>query len=110
LYNTSKKYNTSTLWRLSENEHKRKYKIINDIQTKNKQQKYNQKKLAIDPITKLFGVNKSLASKKAVDLAIANLIFLDNKPFSIVENLGFQALIKLAFPHYELPLLHNLCC
>jgi hypothetical protein len=42
-----------------ENELKREYKIINDIQTKNKQEKYNQKKLTIDPITKLFGVNKS---------------------------------------------------
>jgi hypothetical protein len=51
--------NTSTLWRHLENELKREYKIINDIQTKNKQEKYNQKKLTIDPITKLFGVNKS---------------------------------------------------
>jgi hypothetical protein len=31
------------------------------------------------------------------------LIFIDTQSFSIVENLGFQALIKLAFPHYELP-------
>ena len=31
------------------------------------------------------------------------MIFLDTQPFSIVKNLGFQALIKLAFPHYELP-------
>ena len=31
------------------------------------------------------------------------MIFLDTQPFSIVENLGFQALIKLAFSHYELP-------
>ena len=35
--------NTSTLWRHLENGHKREYKIINDIQTKNKQEKYNQK-------------------------------------------------------------------
>jgi hypothetical protein len=28
---------------------------------------------------------------------------LDTQPYSIVEDLGFQALIKLAFPHYELP-------
>ena len=69
-----------------ENELKREYKIINDIQTKNKQEKYNQKKLTIDPITKLFGVNKSVASKEAIDLAIANLTFLDTQPFSIVEN------------------------
>jgi zinc finger BED domain-containing protein 4 len=31
------------------------------------------------------------------------LIFLGTQPFSIVENLGFQALIKLAFPDYEFP-------
>ena len=44
-----------------------------------------------------------MASKEAIDQAIANLIFLDTQPYSIVEGVGFQALIKLAFPHYELP-------
>ena len=50
--------NTSTLWKHLESEQLREYKIINDKQTKNKQEKYNQKKLTNDPITKLFGVKK----------------------------------------------------
>ena len=47
-----------TLWKHLESEQLREYKIINDKQTKNKQEKYNQKKLTNDPITKLFGVKK----------------------------------------------------
>jgi hypothetical protein len=94
--------NSSKLWRHLENEHNNEYKLINDKQKKNKEEKFNNRKLRIDPITKLFGVQKGVASKEAIDLAIENLIFLDTQPYSIVEDLGFQAPIKLAFPHYEL--------
>ena len=99
----SRNDNTSSLWRHLKQHHPNEYKIVNKINLNKVQENNSQKQLRIDPVTKLFGLNKGTASNESIDLAIANLIFIDCQPYSIVENIGFQALIKLAFPHYELP-------
>ena len=95
--------NTSSLWRHLKKHHPQEFKIANDINLNKAQESNKQAKLEINPLTKMFGLTKGEASKDVIDQAIANLIFLDSQPYSMVENIGFQALIKLAFPNYQLP-------
>ncbi|GLV33340.1 hypothetical protein CBL_08610 [Carabus blaptoides fortunei] len=48
----------------------------------------------------LWDVNNAKA--KRYHYLIAEMIAMDNKPFSIVEKVGFKRLLEQAIPHYEL--------
>lgn len=52
-------------------------------------------------LKKLWDINSSQA--ESIHLAIAEMIAVDSQPFSIVEDPGFQRLMKLVKPCYELP-------
>ena len=52
-------------------------------------------------LKKIWDINSNQA--KAIHHAIGEMIAVDSQPFSIVEDLGFQRLMKLTKPSYELP-------
>ena len=50
---------------------------------------------------KIWDINSPRA--QAVTYAIAEMIVVDNQPLSLVENIGFQRLLKLLKPQYQVP-------
>ena len=55
---------------------------------------------------KIFGCSYeifSLLLTPRITQSVAEMIALDNQPFSIVDNTGFKNLVHLLEPHYKLP-------
>lgn len=54
-------------------------------------------------VEKSMRKNFPLEQKKEVDYLIAQIIILDQRPFSIVEDEGFRAFTLRSYPGYEIP-------
>ena len=51
-----------------------------------------------------FGINHLTARK--ITRSVAEMIALDNQPFSVVDDLGFKNLLRVSEPRYNLPSCH----
>ena len=52
----------------------------------------------------IFGINH--ATPRKIPRAVAEMIVLDNQPFSIVDDLGLKNLARVLEPRYNLPSCH----
>ena len=55
----------------------------------------------VQKVSSPFGFNHPVA--KRIMQCVAEMIILDNQPFSMVDNTGFERLINLLEPRYKLP-------
>ena len=88
--------------KLTEIERSKSPEDLNSLEKKNDQPL--QKKITLfmnKPIFEQGFLTQDIKNK--IERSIAEMIYLDFRPFSIVEDEGFQGLIKILYPGYKVP-------